>query len=133
MAQFFGSIKEERDVIPVQDASFDAFKMFLDILYNKKISIGKTSFKLLAELFYLADKYIMVELQEVIILEVASRKIVPGLLLEAVKIAEESVNMEKFSMLILKMCADFIKDDIKSVLEIFHSEEAGGSNSLVLH
>ena len=133
MTQFFGSIKEERDVILVEDASFDAFKMFLDLLYNKKVSTKETSFKLLAELFYLSDKYIMVEMQELIIQEVASRKIVPGILLDAAKFAEESVHMEKFSMSILKICAAFIKDDIKSVLEIFSSVEAGGTNSLVLH
>jgi len=133
MTQFFGSLKEERGTILVEDASFEAFKMFLDLLYNKKVSTNKTSFKLLAELFYLSDKYIMVEMQELIIQEVASRKIVPGTLLEAAKIAEESVHMEKFSMSILKICASFIKEDITSVLEIFNSEEVGGGNSLLLH
>jgi len=133
MAQFFGSLKEERETILVEDASFDAFKMFLDLLYNKKVSTDKAGFKLLAELFYLSDKYIMIEMQELVIQEVSSRKIVPGTLLEAAKFAEESVHMEKFSMSILKICASFIKEDIVSVLEIFNSEEVGGANSLLLH
>ena len=50
MTQFFGSFKEERDTIPVEDASYNAFKIFLDVLYNKKTPMNQASFKLLGEL-----------------------------------------------------------------------------------
>ena len=133
MTQFFGSMKEERDTIPVEDASFDAFKIFLDVLYNKKISMGQASFKLMAKLYYLADKYLMAGLQEVIIQEVASRKFISGDLIEAAKVAEENVHMEKFSESIIKICSAHIKYEYQSVLEIFKSEEAGSANSLILH
>jgi len=134
MTQFFGSFKEERNAIPVEDASFDAFKIFLDVLYNKRISIRQASYKLLAELFYLGGKYLMVEMQQMIIREIDSRKMVPGMLIEAAKVAEENAQiMEKFSESIIRSCAFFVKDNIQSVLEIFKNEEAGGSNSLILH
>ena len=98
MTQFFGSFKEERDTIPVEDASFEAFKIFLDVLYNKRISIHQASYKLLAELFYLGGKCLMVEMQQMIIGEITSRKMVPGKLIEAAQVAEENAQiMEKFS------------------------------------
>ena len=133
MTQFFGLLKEERDTIPVEDSSYDAFKILLDVLYNKKMSLDKTSFKLLAEVFYLTDKYLLAEMQEMVIQEVSSRKIVAGKLLEAAKVAEDNAHMEKFSMSLLKICATFVKEDIQSVLDIFNNEEAGGANSLILH
>ena len=51
--QFFGLLKETRDTIPVEDASYDTFKILLDVLYYKKPSMGKASFQLMAELYYL--------------------------------------------------------------------------------
>ena len=95
MTQFFGSFKEERDSIHVEDASFNAFKIFLNVLYNKKTPImNQASFKLLGELYSLSDKYLMAEMQELIIKEVASRKMVSGELIEAAKVAEENAHME---------------------------------------
>jgi len=133
MTQFFGSFKEDRDIIPVEDVSFEAFKIFLDVLYNKKISLRHACFKILAELYYLADKYLMAEMKELIIKKVSSRKMFSGKLIEAAKVAEENAHMEKFSESILHICSTFIKDDLKSVLNIFHREEAGSENSLILH
>ena len=54
--QFFGSVQDQ-DFINITDASFEAFKYFLDILYNKQVIWEDLSFKLLAEMFYLAEKY----------------------------------------------------------------------------
>jgi len=133
MTQFFGLIREECDVIPVEDASYDAFKVFLDLLYNKSVPVRQASFKILAELYYLADKYLMEEMKEMIILEVSSRKMISRHLIEAAKVAEENAHMDEFSESIIQLCSIFIKDDLKSVLDIFNIEEAGSDNSLVLH
>lgn len=131
--QFFGSFKEERDTIPVEDASLEAFMVFLDLLYNKKLSIEKASFKLLAELYYLADKYIVVELQELITQELASRKVTSGKLIEAALVAGEYAHLEKFCEPIIKISSACVKENIQGVLEIFGSEEAGSESSLALH
>ena len=61
MTQFFGPFKEERYTITVEDASFNAFKIFLDVLYNMKTPMSQASYKLLGELYSLADKYLMAE------------------------------------------------------------------------
>ena len=34
MAQFFGIHKEKRDIIPIEDSHYDAYKILLDLLYN---------------------------------------------------------------------------------------------------
>ena len=38
--QFYGSFKNE-DTIKVTDASIEAFKIFIDILYNKHVDFGR--------------------------------------------------------------------------------------------
>ena len=133
MTQFFGSIKEERDIIPVEDASFDAFKTFLDVIYNRKMSMGQASFKLLAELYSLADKYLMPEMQKFIIQKVASRKMTSEELIEAAKVVEENAHIEKFLESIVKISSTFVMQNNPSVFEMFHSEEAGSANSHALH
>ena len=62
--QFFGSIKNQ-DFINVKDASFDAFKTFLDIFYNTNVIWDELSFDLLGEVFYLAEKYHMDPLKNI--------------------------------------------------------------------
>jgi len=134
MSQFFGSMRDERDTIPVEDASFDAFKTFLDVIYNRKMSLGQASFKLLAELYSLADKYLMPEMQEFIIQEVNSRNMASSKeLIEAAKVVEENAHIEKFSESIVKISSTFVKENIESVFEVFHSEESGSANSHALH
>jgi len=133
MAQFYGPYKEERDTIPVEDSTFDAFKILLDLLYNKTVSFESLGFELLADLFYLAKKLLLDKLKDSIIQEVSSRKMTPEKLLEAVKLAEDQVHMERFSEAVFKVCAKFVEENIRSVFEIFEKEAPGGGNSLTLH
>ena len=59
MAQFYGLHPEDGDTIPVEDSSYDAFKILLELLYNKKVSFENLGFSLLAELYTLADKLLL--------------------------------------------------------------------------
>eukprot|EP00092_Neocalanus_flemingeri_P025680 GFUD01027841.1.p1 GENE.GFUD01027841.1~~GFUD01027841.1.p1 ORF type:complete len:284 (+),score=64.03 GFUD01027841.1:59-853(+) len=133
MAQFYGTLKEKRDIIAVDDSSFDAFKTLLDLMYNKKVTLKEMSFMFLAELFYLAHKFLMDKLQDFIINEVYTRKITSEQLLEAATVAENHKQLGRFSESVYGICVMFIRVNIESVFEIFDSEEAGGANSLILH
>jgi len=133
LAQFYGTMKEEKDIIPVQDASVEAFKIFLDTLYNKEISLAGLDFELLAELFYMAKKHHLDLFQASIVNEVSSRKLVSDQVLEAAKLAENNLHLDKFSDSLYQICSMFVIENPKSVLEVFDSEEVGEENSCTLH
>merc|ERR1711915_261819 len=115
--QFYGSFKNE-DTIKVTDASREAFKIFLDILYNKQMDFDSLKFELLAELFYLAEKYQMEDLKQVITLNIKGRKINPFNILTAINVAEEHRHMEEFSNAIQSICASFVLEKPFKTLEI---------------
>eukprot|EP00092_Neocalanus_flemingeri_P007914 GFUD01008540.1.p1 GENE.GFUD01008540.1~~GFUD01008540.1.p1 ORF type:complete len:318 (-),score=68.95 GFUD01008540.1:64-1017(-) len=133
MAQFYGSSKEEKDSIPVEDSSVEVFQVFIAILYNKKVTFEDMDFQQLGELFHLADKYLLYKLQNAIVQEVSSRKIVAEEVIEAVKVAEVHTPLGKFSNALHQICSSFVRDNPKSVLQIFNAEEVGEESSLTLH
>eukprot|EP00092_Neocalanus_flemingeri_P087504 GFUD01110441.1.p1 GENE.GFUD01110441.1~~GFUD01110441.1.p1 ORF type:complete len:281 (-),score=64.59 GFUD01110441.1:57-899(-) len=133
MKQFYGEIKEQKNPIPVEDSSSDAFKFFLDNLYNKKPPLENMDFQLLGEMYYLADKYQLDLLQNSVTEEVSSRKMVTEKVIEAAQVAELNVHLVKFSNGVLHKCTSFVRDNPESVLQIFDSEGAGEERSFTLH
>ena len=133
MTQFYGPMREQRDSIPVEDSSVEAFQFILNIFYNKKVLLKGVTYQLLGELFYLSEKYHLNKFQEAILIEVSSRKIVPENLLEAAKVAESNYHLEKFSSCLHQICSQFVNDDVARVLEVFNKEEVGEENSCILH
>eukprot|EP00092_Neocalanus_flemingeri_P037812 GFUD01041162.1.p1 GENE.GFUD01041162.1~~GFUD01041162.1.p1 ORF type:complete len:281 (-),score=48.41 GFUD01041162.1:53-895(-) len=133
MAQFYGSIKEKEDSIPVEDSSMTTFKVFLDILYNKKVLLKSMDYQLLGELFYLADKHLLDPLKDAIIEEVSTRKMVTEQVLEGAKVAETHAHLSKFSEALFEVCSSFLKDNPESALEMCDNEEVSEENSLPLH
>ena len=106
--QFYGSIQDQNN-IPVEDSSFEAFKIFLDILYNKKIDLKTLTFQLLGEVFYLAEKYHIDALKKVVTNNVMAKRIDADNLLIAAKVAEDNIhiwrNLQTLSTkLVLTLC-----------------------------
>eukprot|EP00092_Neocalanus_flemingeri_P026071 GFUD01028256.1.p1 GENE.GFUD01028256.1~~GFUD01028256.1.p1 ORF type:complete len:279 (-),score=49.78 GFUD01028256.1:40-876(-) len=133
MTQFYGSAKEKKDSIPVEDSSMTTFKVFLDILYNKKVLLNSMDYQLLGELFYLADKHLLDPLKDAIVQEVSTRKMVTEEVLEGAKVAETHAHLPKFSEALFEMCSSFLKDNPESALEICDNEEVSEENSCTLH
>jgi len=133
MRQFYGTMPEEKDSILINDSSIEAFKILLDIVYNKAVSLAEIDFKLLAELFYLAEKYHLDIWKDSIVNEVSSRNMVSENVLEAVKVAENNVHLDNFSDTLFKLCSVFVTENQGSILEIFNTEEVGEENSCTLH
>eukprot|EP00092_Neocalanus_flemingeri_P013501 GFUD01014560.1.p1 GENE.GFUD01014560.1~~GFUD01014560.1.p1 ORF type:complete len:264 (-),score=43.37 GFUD01014560.1:123-854(-) len=133
MAQFYGLIKERKDSIPIEDSSIEAFKVFLDVLYNKKVPLNDMDFPFLGELFYLADKYRLTLLKSSIVQEVSSRKMVAEKVLEAAKLAEIYAPLEQFSNSLHQICSSFVRDNLEGVLGVFEDEEVGEESSRILH
>jgi len=132
MTQFFGSF-EEKDPVPIEDSSIEAFRVLLDILYNKKVPLECLEFQFLGEISYLAKKYHLNILEDSIAQEVSSRKMTIAKLLEAAKVAESNAHLEMFSNSLYLICSTFVKENPESVLEVFDQEEIGEENSYTLH
>ncbi|EZA59223.1 hypothetical protein DMN91_008259 [Ooceraea biroi] len=54
---FFGSTAEKDDPIPIRDVQSEAFKILLQYIYTEKAEF--TSFKLVCELYYCANRYML--------------------------------------------------------------------------
>eukprot|EP00092_Neocalanus_flemingeri_P016300 GFUD01017645.1.p1 GENE.GFUD01017645.1~~GFUD01017645.1.p1 ORF type:complete len:280 (-),score=49.15 GFUD01017645.1:127-966(-) len=134
MRQFFGTLPEEKDTIPIEDSSVQVFRIFLDIIYNKKISLEAFDFQLLADLYYLAEKYHHELLKDSIAKEVSARKIVSGNLLEVAKLAETNSHLAQFSSSLFNICYVFLRgSDQGTIFDIFENEDVGEENSSTLH
>jgi len=64
--QFYGRVNEECSDVRIVDASPEVFSLFVKCFYED-VDISLLDIKSLAELFYLADKYDVDELQEAIV------------------------------------------------------------------
>jgi len=130
MAQFYGPHMDVRDTIPVEDFSYDSYKILLELLYNKKVSLENLSFSLLAEMYSLADKLLLDKMKDSILQEVSSRKMVSGNLLEATMVAEDHVIWERFSETLYQVCVKFVHENIQSVDDIYDSLAPAGASTL---
>ena len=111
MTQFYGTMKEEKNAIPVEDSNCEVFKIFLDTIYNKKIALKDLNFKMLGELFYLAEKYQLDLLKDSIVKVVSSRTLVSSEVLEAAKVAEDNSHLDKFVETVYQSCSTFVKNN----------------------
>merc|ERR1712096_601650 len=64
--------------------------------------------------------------------EVSARKMVPGKLLEAAKVAEDQAHLERFSEALYELCVECVEENMRSVFEIFDSETPSGDASAPL-
>ena len=80
--EFFGSMKETKEVIDIVDATHDVFKVMIEYIYNKQFCWDDYDLGFLASLYYLADKYNIGDLQDEIIASVPRHTVSKGNVLE---------------------------------------------------
>ena len=101
--QFYGSISDT-EMIVITDASFEVFKIFLDILCNIELNLEDISYRNLGELFYLGEKYQVDDLKKSILKHLNTRKIDERNLLLAARAAEENICLDEFAACIGNLC-----------------------------
>jgi len=119
MAQFYGELKEEKSTIDVLDASYAAFKVFLDYVYNIEVPGETMSAEFVVEVYNLAQKFLMVGLQDFLIGELVLR-IYSGefKLLDVAKLAEQTTYFEKLSNALYEAGIKVIREDVEVVFEM---------------
>jgi len=120
--QFYSDDKEEY-VIIIEDSSYEAFKIFLEVLYNVKVDLKALSFQLLAEMFYLSEKYRVDVLKKEVNGTLHMKTIDAENLLIAVKVAIDNSRLEEFSNTLYNLCTSFVSQNPFTVLKLFAERE----------
>ena len=96
-AQFYGDDLDEIEII-IEDSSLEAFKIFLEILYNVKVDLKELSFQFLAEIFYLSEKYRVDMLKKEVLDTLSTKTVDADNLMIAAKVVEDNSRLETFSI-----------------------------------
>jgi len=126
-AQFYGDDLDEIEII-IEDSSLEAFKIFLEILYNVKVDLKELSFQLLSEMFYLGEKYRIDMLKKEVIDNLPIKEINADNLLMAAKVVENNSSLETFSKVLYDMCTRFVFKHPFIVLKLFTTEMDEGES-----
>eukprot|EP00092_Neocalanus_flemingeri_P074054 GFUD01091518.1.p1 GENE.GFUD01091518.1~~GFUD01091518.1.p1 ORF type:complete len:266 (-),score=68.70 GFUD01091518.1:168-965(-) len=133
--QFFGSLKEGED-IDIEDASQDVFLTMINYIYNKQNEWTKYDLRYLSSLYYLAEKYDMMELREKILASIPEQKVSDENVLDVAILAEKNIVHQPLSEALYDAAASFLKkkfnNKLDTAIDFFAETEATEVNSLVL-
>ena len=88
--EFYGSLKVE-DEIEIVDANKDVFQAMVDFIYNKAhINWKECAPTFLCSLYYLAEKYNLTDLKQLIVDSIADQKVTKENALDVARIAEDN-------------------------------------------
>jgi len=107
-AQFYGAMKETKDPIDIHDSSTQAFIVFLDILYGNEVDIGALKFAQIAEIYFLAKKYLVEGLEKMIVEEVKSIPVTRNNIVEILEVVEKSPHLLNLTDTLLEISEGFM-------------------------
>eukprot|EP00092_Neocalanus_flemingeri_P018543 GFUD01020079.1.p1 GENE.GFUD01020079.1~~GFUD01020079.1.p1 ORF type:complete len:287 (-),score=76.72 GFUD01020079.1:60-920(-) len=138
--QFYGEIPEADGEIDIVDASYEAFKAMIEFIYNIKHDWEFYCLHLLAEVYYLGEKYYLDDLKIEVVEAVAKFQVSKDNFLEVATLAEKQSHHPILSENLFQVAAKFLqvefKGEIKKVLELFSEVEidpTDPTNSFILH
>eukprot|EP00092_Neocalanus_flemingeri_P087064 GFUD01109802.1.p1 GENE.GFUD01109802.1~~GFUD01109802.1.p1 ORF type:complete len:282 (-),score=72.87 GFUD01109802.1:12-857(-) len=138
--QFYGEIPEADGEIDIIDASYEAFKAMIEFIYNKTHNWELYCLHLLAEVYYLGEKYYLDDLKIEVVEAVAKFQVSKDNFLEVATLAEKQSHHPILSEILFQVASKFLqvefKGEINKVLELFSEVEADPTdptNSVILH
>jgi len=112
--QFFGSMEAE-DNIEISDARPVVFHAMVEYIYNKKPDLKDGDLGFLSSLYYLGDKYDIVQLRSDIIAQISDLKVSKENVLNIAIFAEENIHHNPLSEALYDAAAGFVKEAINRV------------------
>jgi len=112
--QFFGSLKETKDVIPVEETTLESFEKLIAFIYNKDIDWGALSVLEMYDVVNLVYKYRMPELREEVMVQIEEVAITMDNLMEVAHTATQFIQFPEVSNVLLQSCAKFLQNTIKT-------------------
>eukprot|EP00092_Neocalanus_flemingeri_P069882 GFUD01085714.1.p1 GENE.GFUD01085714.1~~GFUD01085714.1.p1 ORF type:complete len:252 (+),score=30.23 GFUD01085714.1:41-796(+) len=117
--QFYGSIPEAKNIIPVKDSAREAFKIMIEFIYNKTPDWARfTDFELYFEVYKLADFYLIKNLESAVLYAIQKLEITETNFRELSSCADRYDHLEKLSNTVLENCALFLCENFGSFQKI---------------
>eukprot|EP00092_Neocalanus_flemingeri_P017898 GFUD01019364.1.p1 GENE.GFUD01019364.1~~GFUD01019364.1.p1 ORF type:complete len:263 (+),score=75.50 GFUD01019364.1:54-842(+) len=127
---FFGNLESE-DEINIIDANQDVFQAMIDFIYNKQPNWKDCDISFLASLYYLADKYNIEDLRDIIIATIPEQEVTRENVLRIAILAEDNVFHQPLSEALYDAAASFMeKGLLEKIPKIF--TEANHKHALVI-
>eukprot|EP00092_Neocalanus_flemingeri_P043920 GFUD01048560.1.p1 GENE.GFUD01048560.1~~GFUD01048560.1.p1 ORF type:complete len:315 (-),score=58.22 GFUD01048560.1:111-1007(-) len=134
--QFFGKLKEEKDVIPIKETTYEAFQKLMFFVYSKDIDWSGVTVPEMFDVVNLAEKYIMPELMDEMKKQMGNVVITSNdALFEVVHAATEFDHLfPDVSAALLLSCAKYVQKTIPPSEQLqFAKDQSGtGKEAIVL-
>jgi len=134
--EFYGAMKEPKDVIDIVDASHEVFQTMINFIYNKRPIWMNFDLKFLSSLYYLAEKYNIEDLKSDIIESIPRHKISKDYVLEIGILAEVNSHHEQLSAKLYELVATFLlkefSGELDKALDFFYMNEENESHAVVI-
>eukprot|EP00092_Neocalanus_flemingeri_P102892 GFUD01131619.1.p1 GENE.GFUD01131619.1~~GFUD01131619.1.p1 ORF type:complete len:243 (-),score=68.39 GFUD01131619.1:22-675(-) len=105
------------DEITIKDASQEVFQAMVDFIHNKQPDWKECDLSFLASLYYLADKYNVEDLRDMIIASFPDQEVTKDNVLGVAILAEDNILLQPLSETLYDVAARFMKKDFDGKLE----------------
>ena len=134
--EFFGPVKETKDVITVRQTSLESFEKMLDYVYSKTIEWGNVSVLEMYDVVNLAEKYHITGLMDEVKSQMENVSLTKENVIEVADIAAQFTQFPTISSSLLQSCAKFLKTTLTTdgqLLQFAISKSGSGHEDITLH
>jgi len=117
---FFGSIPEKRDVIPVKETTFNAFKTLIEYIYSKDIAWKRMTVEELFDVINLAEKYDMPCLLKILKTELEVVDVSEKNIIEVASVASKFAHFSDASDILTHNCVRYLRKCRRTSLELLN-------------
>jgi len=117
---FFGSIPEERDVIPVEETTFNAFKTLIEYIYSKDIAWKRMTVEELFDVINLAEKYDLPCLLKILKKELEVFDVSEKNIIEVASVASKFAHFPDASDILMHNCVRHLRKCKRTSLELLN-------------
>ena len=115
--EFYGTMKEAEEDIEIKDASQEVFMIMIKYIYNTKIEWADHNLRFLSSLYYLGEKYNIVQLRKDIIASITEYEVSLENVLDVAILAEENIVHADLSESLYKTAASFLVSNFGGMLD----------------
>jgi hypothetical protein len=116
-SMFFGPLKETKDVIPIEQTTFEAFEKIIDYIYQKDIDWSGMTVLEMYDIVNLAEMYQMPDMMEEIKAQMENVAITEESLMDTAHTAAQFSQFSEVSTTLLRTCARFLQKTKKTSTE----------------
>ena len=112
-SMFYGPMKDDRDVIPVKERSFEAFEKLIEYIYQIDIDCENKKLPELFDIVNLAEMYDMPKLMDELKIQMEKIPLTMDTLMDVANTASQFSQFEVVSKALMTVCAKFLERSVK--------------------